>query len=91
MRILIDDGASHNFLNYKLVKKLKLQQTKSTHVYKVDMKSAHDSKVWDTFVSNVALDDQGHTINLSFHVMNMDRTDVVLGREWLHNLGPSLK
>ena len=23
--------------------------------------------------------------------MNMDHADVVLGREWLHNLGPSLK
>ena len=91
VRILIDDGASHNFLNYKLVKKLKLQQTKSTHVYKVDMMSAHDSEVWDTFVAGVALDVQGHTMTLSFHVMNMDRADVVLGREWLHSLGPSLK
>ena len=56
VRILIDDGALHNFLNYKLVKKLKLQQTKSTHVYKVDMMSAHDSEVWDTFVAGVAFD-----------------------------------
>ena len=35
VRILIDDGASHNFLNYKLVKNLKLQQTKSNHVYEL--------------------------------------------------------
>ena len=27
VRILIDDGASHNFLNYTLVKKLKLCQS----------------------------------------------------------------
>ena len=35
--ILIDDGASHNFLNYKLVKKLKLLQTSSSHYYKVEL------------------------------------------------------
>ena len=89
--ILIDNGASHNFLNYKLVKKLKLQQTKSNHVYKVEMISAHDSEVWDTYVENVVLVVQGHTMTLSFQVMNMDRADVVLGREWLHILGPTLK
>ena len=55
------------------------------------MMSAHDSEVWDTFVAGVTLDVQGHTMTLSFHVMNMDRADVVLGREWLHSLGPSLK
>ena len=35
VHILIDDGASHNFLNYTLVKELKLLQTPSTHSYKV--------------------------------------------------------
>ena len=30
-------------------------------------------------------------MTLDFQVMHMDRADVVLGREWLHNLGPSLK
>ena len=43
--VLIDDGALHNFLNYKLVKKLKLQQTPSNHVYKVEMIIAHESKL----------------------------------------------
>ena len=37
VRILIDDGASHNFLNYKLVKKLKLPQSASHHAYQVEM------------------------------------------------------
>ena len=30
-------------------------------------------------------------MTLDFQVMNMERADVVLGREWLHGLGPSLK
>ena len=42
-------------------------------------------------MSNVALEVEGHMMTLGFHVMNMDRADVVLGHEWLHNLGPSLK
>ena len=45
VRILIDDGALHNFLNYKLVKKLQLPKTKSNHVYKIEMITAHDFKV----------------------------------------------
>ena len=72
VHMLIDNGALHNFLNYKLVKKLKLQQTKSIHVYKVEMISAHDSKVWDTLVANIALVVQVHTMTFSFQVMNMD-------------------
>ena len=31
VRVLVDDGSTHNFLNYTLVKKLKLPQVKSTH------------------------------------------------------------
>ena len=40
VRILIDDGSLHNFLNYNLVKKIKILQTKSNHVYKVEMITA---------------------------------------------------
>ena len=89
--ILIDNGALHNFLNYKLFMKLKLQQTKSNHVYKVEMIFAHDFEVWDTYVENVALVVQGHTMTLSFQVMHMSRTDVALRHEWFHGLGSSLK
>ena len=34
---------------------------------------------------------QEHTMVLDFQVMNMSRTDVILGHEWLHGLGPLLK
>ena len=91
VRILVDDGASHNFLNYKLVKKLRLPQSPSSHHYQVDLMNGHDSEIWDTYVHDVPLEVQGYTMNLTFQVMNMDRADVVLSREWLHGLGPSLK
>ena len=42
-------------------------------------------------MSNVPLNIQEHTMSLDFQVITMDRTDVVLGREWLYGLGPTLK
>ena len=49
-----------------------------------------DKDVWDTEVQDVSLELQGHTMKLDFHVMNMTRADVVLGRNWLFGLGSSL-
>ena len=37
------------------------------------------------------LEVQGHKMTLNFLAMNMPRIDVVLGQEWLHGLGVSLK
>ena len=88
--ILIDDGATHNFLNYKLVKKLKLAKTKSSHRYVVSTIKGDDHNVWDTQVQQVPVFVQEHTMVLDFQVMNMSRADVILGREWLHGLGSSL-
>ena len=59
VRILIDDGASHNFLNYKLIKRLKILETPSSHSYKVEMiwdKAL--SKVWGTYVFKCPLEIQ---------------------------------
>ena len=87
IRILVDDGATHNFLNYKLVKKLHLAQTPSSYNYVVSMMHGDDKDVWDTEVKGVSLNVQSHTMTLDFQVMNMLRADVVLGQEWLHSLG----
>ena len=89
VRILIDDGATHNFLNYKLVKKLKLPETKSSHRYVVSTVMGDDHDVWDTQVQQVPVFVQEHTMVLDFQVMNMSCADVILGREWLHGLGLS--
>ena len=91
VRILIDDGAIHNFLSYKLVKHLHLHENPSSHSYVVSMMNGNDKDVWDTQVNNAPLFVQGHTMLLNFQVMNMSRANVVLGQEWLHVLGSSLK
>ena len=53
--------------------------------------TGNDKEVWDTVVQEVELKVQEHTMTLDFQVMNMARANVVLGREWLHSLGSSLK
>ena len=90
VRALVDDGSTHNFLNYMLVKKLCLAQVPNSHKYVVSLMNGIDTDVWDTEVKDVSLEVQGHTMKLDFHVMHMTRADVVLGREWLHSLGSSL-
>ena len=88
--IMIDDGATHNFLNYALVKRLKLPQTKSDHEYVVHLANGQDSTVWDTVVTGVNLHIQDYVASLDFQVMHLARADIYLGREWLYNLGPTL-
>ena len=64
--------------------------TPSTHSYVVSLMNGSDKDVWDMEVRDVSLELQGHTMKLDFHVMNMTRVDVVLGRNWLFGLGSSL-
>ena len=85
--MLIDDGSTHNFLNYTLVKNLCLPKVPSSHTYVVSLMNGSNKDVWDQEVKDVPLEMQGYTINIDFHVMHMTRTDVVLGREWLYSLG----
>ena len=47
--------------------------------------------MWDKAVLEFKLEVQGHTTKLNFHVMHMSLADKVLGCEWLHGLGSSLK
>ena len=82
--MLIDDGSTHNFLNYTLVKKLCLPQVPSSHTYVVSLNGVIEE------VKDIPLEMQGHTVNIDFHVMHMTRADAVLGLEWLHSLGSSL-
>ena len=88
--VLIDDNLAHNFLNYMLVKKLRLPQVPSSHTYVVSLMNGSDKDVWDQEVKHVPLEMQGHTMNIDFHVMHMTRAYNFLGREWLHSLGSSL-
>ena len=88
VKVMIDDSATHNFISYSLVKKLKLPQHKSEHQYVVRMMHGQDNKIWDTMVSNLEIEIQGYKEKLNFQIMNMERADIALGREWLWGLEP---
>ena len=81
VHILVDDGATHNFLNYTLVKKLRLQQESKKHKYVVSLMNGNDKDVWDTIVKGVMLYMQNYTMTMDFQVMNMTWADIILGRE----------
>ena len=63
---MIDDGATHNFLNYALVKRLKLPQSKSNHEYIVHLVIGQDSHGWDTVVKGAHLKIQDYKASLDF-------------------------
>ena len=48
IRILIDNGATQNFLNFEVVKKLKLLETKNTHYHVAFTIQGDDHITWDT-------------------------------------------
>ena len=51
-----------------------------------------DKEIWDTVVhQGIELQVQVHTMTRGFQVMNIALEDVVLGREWLHSKGSTLK
>ena len=58
--------------------------------YMVSLANGSGKNVWDTVVKSVTLTIQGHAMHLDFQVMHITRVDVILGQEWLYNLGPSL-
>ena len=48
--VLVDNGSTHNFLCYTLVKKLSLPQVPNSHTYVVSLINRDDSNVWDKVV-----------------------------------------
>ena len=50
-----------------------------------------DRDVWDAKVDIVLLSMFGHNMVVNFEVNDTSKADVILGKEWLHALGSSLK
>lgn len=63
-RILIDDTNTHNFLNYNLVKKLKLPQVPCSHIYIVSLANVYDKDELDTVLNQVGIKIQEYHYNI---------------------------
>ena len=53
--VLVDDGSTHNFLKYTLIKKLGLPHVQSSHTYIMSLINGDDNNVWDKVVMTVKL------------------------------------
>lgn len=83
--VQIDSGASHNFISTRLLQKLQLQ---------IDPTLPYWSKVgggqWiktSGVCGKLKLQLQQLTFKEDFYVLSLDGEDIILGKEWLENLG----
>lgn len=83
--VLIDNGATYNFVSKELVTQLKLQ-TDRTRGYSV-MTAGGVTFKGAGLCSELELELQGCTITSSFLPLELGSADVILGIQWLETLG----
>ncbi|MCO5561529.1 hypothetical protein L7F22_015149 [Adiantum nelumboides] len=83
--VLLDNGSSHNFVDAKLVQKLSLRTRDSDHEYRVKMARGVDTDVWNRMVPDLSLELANYKENMDFHIMRLDRADVILGIPWFYD------
>nr|KYP68937.1 Retrotransposon-derived protein PEG10 [Cajanus cajan] len=88
IRVLVDGGSTHNFIQKNVALQLGLGQS-PTSPLKVLVGSGEELAC-DTVCLAVALSIQGHSFQLDLYVLDMGGSDVVLGAQWLKQLGPIL-
>nr|KYP75408.1 hypothetical protein KK1_008136 [Cajanus cajan] len=76
--ILIDCGASHNFIAESVVKK--------TEQYWVKVRDGHSVRA-QGMCAGVELEVQGVSVRQNFYLFALEGVDVILGMEWLRGLG----
>lgn len=86
LTILIDSGSTHNFLQPRVAQFLHLP-TKPTLPLRV---LVGNGSVLDCnqVCPNTQLSLQGHTFEITFHLLPISGADAVLGIEWLKQFGP---
>ena len=83
--ILVNSGATHNFLSLDLVKRLALPLTTTTN-YRVVMGTGISVKRKGVY-RGVCISLQGHIVVEDFLPLELGSTDVILGMPWLGTLG----
>lgn len=84
--ILIDGGSTHNFIHARMAKFLGLPTAKA-QALKV-MVGDGAVLACEEICPNVAVEIQGQIFDVDLHVLPIGGADVVLGIQWLKQLGP---
>ncbi|CAN7111996.1 unnamed protein product [Brassica rapa subsp. narinosa] len=83
--VLIDSGATHNFIDCRLMQKLGLvaEETQSYGVITGSGKPVRGGGI----CRNVTLTMQGYSITSDFLPLELNNVDIILGIQWLETLG----
>ncbi|GKA73965.1 ty3-gypsy retrotransposon protein, partial [Tanacetum coccineum] len=85
VHILIDNGSTHNFIRPDVVERLRVP-LQATKVFKVYIGSG-ETLMCESVCSQVTLHVQGLDLKVDLYVLPMRGPDVVLGIQWLQQLG----
>ncbi|WVZ11913.1 hypothetical protein V8G54_016443 [Vigna mungo] len=80
IRVLVDGGSSHNFIQREVATRLALTQSPTAFL----------KLTCTTVCSKVELVIQGHSFHIDLYVLDMRGSNIVLGAQWLKQLGPIL-
>jgi hypothetical protein len=84
--VLIDGGASHNFIDVSLVNMRHLP-TVEFEGFLVEVAGGHTMPC-DRYIPLMSLTLGRHNLTQDFYVMDLPDTNVILGVQWLSTLGP---
>lgn len=85
--VLINEGSTHNFIQSRVAKYLQLP-TSSTTPLQVTVGNG-TSLPCDQLCSHTLLSFQGHDFRVDLHILPISGADIVLGIQWLKQLGPT--
>ncbi|WVY93830.1 hypothetical protein V8G54_032918 [Vigna mungo] len=83
--VLIDSGASHNYIGRKLTEELALKVT-DTPAYCMSLGDGHRRMTWGR-CEKVTVKVEGVDVEEDFYVFELGGVDVILGVAWLAKLG----
>ncbi|GJT60682.1 ty3-gypsy retrotransposon protein [Tanacetum coccineum] len=85
VHILIDNGSTHNFIQPGVVERMKLPVT-NTKRFKVYIGSG-ETLLCENICGQVSIEMQGLCMKVDLYVLPMKGPDIVLGIQWLQQLG----
>jgi hypothetical protein len=84
--VLIDGGASHNFIDLALLKRRHIP-TVGFEGFKVEV-AGGSTMPCDRYIPGMRLTLGGHELVQDVYVMDLPNTNIILGVQWLSTLGP---